>query len=62
MDSLHTALGNFFDTRKILMDSVNLAVWVNPNSIETTHGASQVVRKEDDLAELFLNVIRERHG
>ena len=62
LDSLHTALGDFFDTRKILVDSVNLAVWINPNSIETTHGASQIVRKEDDLSELFLNVIRERHG
>ena len=59
--SLHSSLGNFFDTRKILMHDVELAVWVNPNSVESNHGANQMEKKEAELAEAFERVIHKNH-
>ncbi|MCH8841537.1 MAG: hypothetical protein IID61_01025 [SAR324 cluster bacterium] len=61
LQSLHKSLGSFFDTRKVLMDEVSLAVWVNPNSVETTHGANQSEQKEQELAEAFEEAIHKVH-
>jgi hypothetical protein len=55
-------IGSHFDAHKILLNETKLAVWVNPNSVETSHGAGQITQKEGELSRQFETVVRERHG
>jgi hypothetical protein len=59
---LQTTLGSFFDTKKVLLREVQLATWVNPNSVVTSHSPSQSVQKEGELARRFEGLIRSAHG
>ena len=54
--SLHVTLARFFKARGIKLGEIKLALWVNPNSVETSHSA-----KEQDLAEQFRQVIFQVH-
>ena len=55
-------IGSHFDANKILLNETKLAVWVNPNSLETSHGAGQIAQKEGELSRQFETIVRERHG
>jgi len=59
---IQTTLGSFFDTNKVLLGETRLAVWVNPNSVTTTHAPTQTVQKETELARMFETIVRDVHG
>ena len=61
-DELHTVLRHFFQTRQIDPHKAKLNTWVNPNSVETTHGASQYETKEKMLSEVFAEAILQSFG
>ena len=56
-DGLNTVLKHFFQTKQIDPHQVDLRTWVNPNSVETTHGASQYETKEKTLSNEFKEII-----
>jgi hypothetical protein len=57
-----STLGSFFDTNKVLLNEAQLAVWVNPNSVTTTHAPTQTVQKENELSRMFETIVRDAHG
>jgi len=59
--SLHVLMAKFFATRGIEIGKVKLKVWVNSNSVETTHAATKYEAKETDLAEHFHQLILKIH-
>jgi hypothetical protein len=59
----HITLAKFFKSKGIKLDeSVRLATWVNPNSVETSHSSGQMAQKEKELASEFEQLIRRVHG
>jgi len=58
---LHMVLQKFFIEKKINPHSVKLGTWVNSNSVETTHAASQYEVKEKDLSDEFKEIILQVH-
>jgi len=59
--SLHVTLARFFKAKNIYLDRIALEIWINPNSVETTHSAAQTVQKERALAEEFKAVLFQVH-
>ncbi|MGK5093491.1 hypothetical protein WDW89_15970 [Deltaproteobacteria bacterium TL4] len=62
--AFHTTIARFLSERKISLkdEKVKTAFWFNPNSAETTHSATKVVEKEDDLAKIFRNAVYGVHA
>lgn len=62
--SLHATIAKFLKERKIDLtdEKVKTEFWFNPNSVETTHSASKVVAKEQDLAEDFRKSVYQFHA
>ena len=54
------AVDTFLKRKMINFDKMELATWVNPNSVETTHSASKFAEKEDFLAGRFRDNLRTR--
>ena len=54
---LHETLRRFFEARQINPDEIALKTWVNTNSVETSHAATNEVAKESELAETFIKQI-----
>lgn len=61
-EPVHKSLGKFFRQRNVRPKSIGLAAWVNPNSVNTTHGHRQHVQKETELAGMMLREIMKEHG
>ena len=59
---LHKTLRRFFETRQIEPDKILLKTWVNTNSVETSHAATNEIAKESDLAETFIKQIILKHA
>jgi hypothetical protein len=59
---LHMALARFFKTKGINLSKAAITAWVNPNSVETSHSAQQVVQKEKELSEQFLRIVMAVHN
>lgn len=60
--AIHKVLGRFFRERSIDLTDVELMTWVNTNSVETTHAATNDVAKERDLSSEFKEVIMSVHA
>jgi hypothetical protein len=60
--SIHKILGRFFKDRGIDLTDVELITWVNTNSVETTHAATNELAKEQDLSLAFKEVIMSVHA
>ncbi|MCZ6842869.1 MAG: PilZ domain-containing protein [SAR324 cluster bacterium] len=58
---IHQSLNSFFQEQQVRLHQVRLAAWVNPNSLKTSHGPNQFVRKEQQLAEEMENIILNLH-
>ena len=59
----HISLAKFFKGKGIKLDeTVRLATWVNPNSVETSHSSGQMSQKEKELSQEFEQIIRRVHG
>ena len=54
---LHETLRRFFEARQINPDEIALKTWVNTNSVETSHAATNEVAKESELADTFIKQI-----
>ncbi len=56
--SLHESLERFLIDKRLYFDQVELETWVNPHSVETSHGNAGGEQKEQDLSAAFLEAIR----
>jgi len=54
---LHETLDRFLVDKRLYVNEVELATWVNPNSVTTPHSATSFVQKEKELAEAFHDTI-----
>lgn len=59
---IHKVLGRFFRDRGIDLKDVELITWVNSNSVETTHAATNELAKERELSQAFKEVIMSVHA
>ncbi|MDH5561829.1 MAG: hypothetical protein OEY59_13350, partial [Deltaproteobacteria bacterium] len=58
---LHKTLSYFIQNQKIDLRDIKLKIWVNTNSFETNHVASNVAKKEDELQNEFFDCFLENH-
>lgn len=54
---LHETLRRFFEARQINLNEIAIKTWVNTNSVETSHAATNEVAKESELAATFIKQI-----
>lgn len=59
---IHMTLAKFFKVKGINLDKISLTAWVNPNSVETNHSTAQIPQKENELSQMFLQIVRQIHG
>jgi hypothetical protein len=58
---LHITLARFFKSRGIDLEKVILEVWVNPNSIATSHSSQQMALKEKELGQALKQIVTQVH-
>ena len=58
---LHLTLAKFIKTKGINLEEVAFDVWVNPNSVETSHSSQQLALKENELSQAFKTIIAQVH-
>lgn len=59
---LHITLAKFFKSKEINLSRIALRAWVNPHSVDTSHSAQQVVLKEKELADQFIQIVQAVHN
>ena len=62
MKPLHVTIAKFLKGRGVNLNEINLACWVNPNSVETQHSVQQMPLKERELAAVFRKIIYQVHA
>ena len=60
-EPVHESLDRFLRDKTLYVDEIELATWVNPNSVETSHSSAQIGLKEKDLANAFQQAILKIH-
>jgi hypothetical protein len=58
---VHITLAKFFKSKHIDVAKVDLAAWVNPNSVDAGPANQQIQQKEKLLSEEFLKIVRAVH-
>ena len=60
-EPVHQSLDRFLRDKTLYVDEIELATWVNPNSVDTSHSTAQTGLKETHLANLFQQTILKIH-
>jgi len=59
--ALHMTLAKWFKLKGVHPGEIKLTAWVNPNSVETNHSGAQIINKENELRDEFLQIIGQVH-